>query len=281
MFAHPDNAAVITRLGLDATDRFEPGGECSGFDEGGQAFFHRYGAAIPNAGKWTSGITNLLVHPLSGLIVAFHWGRFTFVVRGEGKQRGETLDGSVDFSSLDGFALVDDPQEDIEAAYLRHGRVLTVIETYTQMPWKNGGGVTEQIVIEPHDATIDNFTWRVSTARVASGGPFSRFTGYERVLVVIEGDGLVLNGTLLPPFTPHTFSGDDDVNATLMNGPIRDFNVIARRGTRVVCTVVNTPAIVEGGATQLVVNAGSTLRVDDGFPLTVAGEGVVIHVSIG
>ena len=36
-------------------------------------------------------------------------------------------------------------------------------------PWKNGGGVTREIAVEPPGAGFDSFGWRVSTAVVAFG----------------------------------------------------------------------------------------------------------------
>ncbi len=55
------------------------------------------------------------------------------------------------------------------------------------VPWKNGGGVTEEIAVYPSDAGFDDFAWRISMARVGQGGPFSRFPGVDRTLAVLEG----------------------------------------------------------------------------------------------
>jgi uncharacterized protein len=101
------------------------------------------------------------------------------------------------------------------------------------MPWKNGGGTTTEIICVPPDA--ENFDWRISVADVVEAGPFSRFPGYERHIVVIEGQGMDLispNGskTRLNIMTPHVFSGDDDVRGELPFGPARDLNLIVRRG---------------------------------------------------
>ncbi len=104
------------------------------------------------------------------------------------------------------------------------------------MPWKDGGGVTEQIAIEPPDATLaSGFLWRLSMARVERSGPFSRFEGYDRTLLMLEGGGLDLDfGThgmvrLDESFRPFAFSGDWEANATLPRGPVRDFGVISDR----------------------------------------------------
>jgi environmental stress-induced protein Ves len=103
------------------------------------------------------------------------------------------------------------------------------------MPWRNGGGMTTELAIEPSDASVDGrFLYRVSVADVATSGPFSRFVGYERHIVLIDGAGMHLDcgahGTLdLVQGVPHTFSGDWDVRGELRSGPVRDFNVMVHR----------------------------------------------------
>jgi len=44
------------------------------------------------------------------------------------------------------------------------------------MTWKNGGGVTREIICQPLGAGMDDFDWRVSIAHIASDGPFSAST---------------------------------------------------------------------------------------------------------
>ena len=100
------------------------------------------------------------------------------------------------------------------------------------MPWRNGLGVTTEIARWPAEG--DTFDWRVSVAGVATSGPFSVFPGIERVLVVLDGDGLRLAhagqaDVTLGPLQPYTFSGDGATEGTLLGGPVRDFNVMARR----------------------------------------------------
>ena len=104
-------------------------------------------------------------------------------------------------------------------------------------PWRNGRGVTEEIAIGPEGASFEagDFDWRVSRAVVVEAGPFSSFEGFDRVLVVTEGEGLVLtHGADTPPvvvrpFAPYAFRGEGSVSATLVGGPVRDFNVMTRR----------------------------------------------------
>lgn len=102
-------------------------------------------------------------------------------------------------------------------------------------PWKNGGGVTREVAAFPPGAGMDAFAWRVSLADVTADGPFSAFPGVDRVLTVIEGSGLVLDldGRLLAlgaNAPPIAFAGETPVEARLTQGPIRDLNVMVRRG---------------------------------------------------
>ena len=53
-------------------------------------------------------------------------------------------------------------------------------------PWKNGGGLTREIVCMPHGGGLDSFDWRVSIAHIASNGPFSTFPGVDRVITLLE-----------------------------------------------------------------------------------------------
>lgn len=107
---------------------------------------------------------------------------------------------------------------------------------HKRMPWKNGGGVTTEIAVFPADAGLDDFLWRVSTARVEQNGPFSTFPGVDRSLSLLEGNGITLKVQGRIPFgltrryEPLTFPADVPTEATLFSGPITDLNVMTRRG---------------------------------------------------
>lgn len=108
-----------------------------------------------------------------------------------------------------------------------------------RVPWKNGRGVTEELALWPEHAAFErgDFTWRISRARVDETGPFSPFPGFDRVLVVTRGAGLVLRHgargarVKVRPCEPYAFSGDDETTAELVQGPVADFNVFTRRGS--------------------------------------------------
>lgn len=104
------------------------------------------------------------------------------------------------------------------------------------IPWKNGGGTTRAIAVWPEGAGFDDFAWRVSIADVVQSGSFSAFPGVDRTILLLEGDGMLLDGSdgsafaLTTHFQPHSMRGDEPVTAKLVNGSSRDFNVMTRRG---------------------------------------------------
>ncbi|MDR6430380.1 HutD family protein [Brucella pseudogrignonensis] len=137
---------------------------------------------------------------------------------------------------------------------------------HKRMPWKNGGGVTVEIAIHPINASVDNFDWRISTATVASDGPFSIFPEIDRTLSVLEGNGIVLDveggkTTLTRETAPFAFAADASSCACLIDGPITDLNVMTRRG--------NFAHQVE----RIVTNDSARLEAESGTVLVFCAEG--------
>ena len=126
---------------------------------------------------------------------------------------------------------------------------------YRVMPWRNGGGTTTELFVDGGE----RFRLRASIADVRSSGPFSRFDGYDRHIMIVEGKGMTLScgshGDLeLAPFSPRLFSGDWDVYGELDGGPVRDFNWIvdrarARSSLEVRVIDAPTPVRVPRGST--------------------------------
>ncbi|NGO53273.1 HutD/Ves family protein [Allomesorhizobium camelthorni] len=110
-----------------------------------------------------------------------------------------------------------------------------------RMPWKNGGGETVEIAIAPEGAGLGDFDWRLSMARVEGDGPFSLFTGVDRTLAILEGEGIFLDVEGRIPFgltrhsDPLSFPADVPTRAALIAGPITDLNMMTRR-----CKVVHS-----------------------------------------
>jgi environmental stress-induced protein Ves len=102
---------------------------------------------------------------------------------------------------------------------------------HSVMPWKNGQGSTSQIDIVPAGASFPEgeFLWRLSSATVATAGPFSLFPDCDRWLVVLSGQGLSLNGKTLGPFSPVQFRGEENIHAELLQNAVVDLGLIYRR----------------------------------------------------
>ncbi|OYZ18622.1 MAG: hypothetical protein B7Y39_13290 [Bdellovibrio sp. 28-41-41] len=104
-------------------------------------------------------------------------------------------------------------------------------DQFREMPWKNGLGSTQEIDIVPShtDFTKGEFQWRLSSAVIKTANTFSPFPGYDRLLVVLSGQGLKLNGSVLLPLVVHAFSGEEKIECTLVDGDVVDMGIIYKR----------------------------------------------------
>jgi environmental stress-induced protein Ves len=111
---------------------------------------------------------------------------------------------------------------------------ITTPEEFTVVPWKNGLGHTTELAISD-GGSLDNFDWRLSIASVVNDGDFSNFSGYQRNLVLIEGNGLTLdhrNGDvdkLTQILDIARFDGASKTHGALVNGGIKDFNIMTNQ----------------------------------------------------
>ena len=155
-------------------------------------------------------------------------------------------------------------------------------------PWKNGGGSTTEIAASPEGASLETFDWRVSTAQVASDGPFSDFPGIDRSLLVIKGGGMVLSiGSNAPVMLSYgtksvSFAGDTPTGARLTDGGITDLNVMTRRGRfshRL--QRVTEPGFYDFGdddsAVVLSIGDKTTVMAEQDTKILDNGDAVVIH----
>jgi environmental stress-induced protein Ves len=113
---------------------------------------------------------------------------------------------------------------------------------YKRSTWKNGLGYTDEIAIYPPTASLvkGDFLWRLSSARIEKASPFSMFPAHERVLVVLDGEGIRMAHTFepgepedindVPPEQPYEFPGDIQSRCELIDGAITDFSVFTRTG---------------------------------------------------
>lgn len=183
---------------------------------------------------------------------------------------------------------------------LRHASLIAT-------PWKNGGGETRQVACYPSGSSLSDFAWRLSTATVAQDGDFSIFEGIDRRLYLLEGAGLNLrfsSGKTCRIEGEHhiDFRGEDPVHASLISGPVVDFNIMARRRERrahieersVAGAIrINLPwkeaaIFIRSGqlnitdtALQLTLHTFDTVILDDGPAPDVSADGVAKIIIIG
>jgi environmental stress-induced protein Ves len=102
----------------------------------------------------------------------------------------------------------------------------------TPQPWKNGLGVQYEITCD--GSLPDDWTWRLSTADITQDVPFSIFPEVNREFCVADGNGVVLtiNGVehRCESGSITKFRGDDEVYATLIDGPMKALNLMVRDG---------------------------------------------------
>lgn len=182
-------------------------------------------------------------------------------------------------------------------------------QEYRRERWKNQLGWTREII--RCGATDGDWDWRVSIAEVDRDGPFSRFDGCDRELLLLSGGGMRLcfedgeTVTLEPPHGAHRFAGERPLRAELLSGPTHDFNVMWRRDrarVTVLCRplrgvevfiaepavtwlvhVLGGPARLEGGIVPIELGQADSALIEPGEPGSRAvldGAGEVLRVRI-
>ena len=105
---------------------------------------------------------------------------------------------------------------------------------FKTIPWKNGLGETTELAIND-GGKLDNFDWRLSIASVVNDGVFSDFCGYQRNLVLIAGQGIILKhddkstDNLVNLLDVASFDGACKTYGKLSDGAIKDFNIITSK----------------------------------------------------
>ncbi len=144
------------------------------------------------------------------------------------------------------------------------------IDALTATPWKNGGGTTREIVCQPPGAGMDCFDWRVSIATIDAAGPFSAFPGVDRVIMLLDGDGVHLRGDgvdhrLDTPLAPFPFAGDVALDCAPLDGMCTDFNVMTRRAKlRAEVQVLRAAGDIAPAESGLLLAQGGAWQISDG-----------------
>jgi len=106
------------------------------------------------------------------------------------------------------------------------------VSAATPAPWKNGGGVTRELLRLP-PGSGDDWTLRISVADIDADGPFSPFAGITRWFAVLDGEGVRLHFTdrttdVRRGDAPLRFDGAEAPGCALLDGRTRDLNVMVR-----------------------------------------------------
>ncbi len=100
---------------------------------------------------------------------------------------------------------------------------------YQRMRWRNQLGWTREVAREADEH--GNERWRVSIAEIDHDSAYSPFPGLRREQVLLEGNGMSLTfsdgrvDTLDPPHGRVAFDGAAAPHCSLIDGPVRDFNL--------------------------------------------------------
>lgn len=149
----------------------------------------------------------------------------------------------------------------------------------TPVAWKDGGGLTREVAVEPYGSGLEDFDWRVSIAEIRTAGPFSRFAGIERRMAVISGRlSLAIDGRSAVTLTPESeaveFPGELPVLAEPLGAPVTDLNLMTRRAR---CSASLKRQLLRGSAvlepraaTTLIVALGELLVHREDGEITLA-----------
>lgn len=159
-------------------------------------------------------------------------------------------------------------------------------------PWRNGGGSMRLVATHPIEAGADDFDWRISVAEVTQDSPFSAFPEYDRCIALLDGNGMVLVSAedgvthrLETPLQPFYFSGEEQIHAQLIDGPLQNLSVLVRRDRhRITLTslVAATPLSLEARTTPLFIQCVSgemQINLQNQKSMHLAGGEVVLWRS--
>jgi hypothetical protein len=113
----------------------------------------------------------------------------------------------------------------------------------------------------------DGWTWRLSTADLPHDAPFSVFAGVSREFCVAIGNGVILtiDGVAhhCGPHSITSFDGGSSVQASIIDGPTKDINLMVRSGSPSLHLSIDNGGDVLSGAVALVaLGGGASLTVD-------------------
>ncbi|MGB3390594.1 MAG: HutD family protein [Pseudaminobacter sp.] len=113
--------------------------------------------------------------------------------------------------------------------------MLLTAEDYRKTPWKNGGGVTEDVLLLPDGASHEDFDIRISRAPIIDESRFSVFPGIDRTITRLGENPLTLcfadgQEIELAYLSPLSFDSALAPTSRLSAGASQVMNVMTRRG---------------------------------------------------
>lgn len=174
-------------------------------------------------------------------------------------------------------------------------------QDYATVPWKNGKGVTHDVMLLPEGSGHDDFDIRISLAPITEEGPFSSFPGIDRRITRLSTERLSLvfgDGREVPleRLVPLAFDSALAPVSRLPDGAARVINVMTRRGVYAseLEVVRDGRRTVPGGTGHTVVfcvegrmeaggreiAAGQTLHLRDSSPVEIEILGTALIARI-
>ena len=154
------------------------------------------------------------------------------------------------------------------------------VDEHRAMPWANGRGTSYEIASDRDDE--DRWSWRMAIAPVVVDGQFSSLPGVDRELVVIEGNGMVLDvdgkSVECMPSQVVRFSGDSTTFARLVDGAVVDIGLMTVRGTIAGSMVVITDAGDEFASDVTVAVGDAVLETADGKHYRLGNKDALLDV---
>ena len=134
------------------------------------------------------------------------------------------------------------------------------------MPWANGRGTSYEIASDRNES--GEWAWRLAMAPVNEDGPFSRIECVNRSLAVVDGAGMQLSVDRKKlqclPMQVVRFRGDAITEATLLDGPIMDINLMVRRkeadGEMV---IVSDTGLLRGASIVVAIGGSAQVKCGD------------------
>jgi environmental stress-induced protein Ves len=143
-----------------------------------------------------------------------------------------------------------------------------VSRDYTARPWRNGGGVTRDIVAVPAGTSDDDFLWRASIATIDAAGPFSLWPGVDRAFLLLRGELLLTVGNegerpVDSNAAAILFAGEAAIAARPVGGPCTALNLMTRRGrARIAVERWTAARPTAAGQCLLLAEQPTTLRIN-------------------